>query len=298
MHSQPVCKFSSPSPPHWSWISMECLQSWKCFTKNWILQPWTFLYFGNLMLWKQQPLLLVWRWLTSLLHGLIQVESGLALICIQPRLSVYMVQFGVLVTWQRNATVTSARWPEAAWSSCCQQHCSLLFVTLQDSVWSVGRDYWMFSTNVQCLKEKDSTDSRYGFAGLSAYDEWAPEIPPCFAYFMSSVPTSKVSLSLRRTAFAVCHGTSLHWLRRWVYASFRVMAALLTLFIDLSWFNLGWNHLRMWSQPGCNSRLITRMWTCSIRVQPRIEPGLKAPCKRGVSFSTTLKVSRIFNSFM
>ena len=36
-------------------------------------------------------ILLMTTALTSLLHGLIQVESGLALIWIQPRLSVYMV---------------------------------------------------------------------------------------------------------------------------------------------------------------------------------------------------------------
>ena len=121
-----------------------------------------------------------------------------------------LVWFINSVSWLRNnatQTVTSAQWLEAAWSSCCQQHCSWLFVTLQDSVWSVGKDYWVFSTNVQCLKEKDSTDSRYGFAGLSAYDEWAPEILLCFAYFVSGVPTSKVLilLSLWPTASAVCH---------------------------------------------------------------------------------------------
>ena len=101
----------------------------------------------------------------------------------------------------------------------------------------------MFSTNVQCLKEKD-TDSRYGFAGLSAYDEWAQEIPLCFAYFVSSVPTSKVliSLSLWQTASAF-HGPPCMALALCIdpgVESFRVrVAVLLTLFIDLSRFNLG-----------------------------------------------------------
>ena len=73
-----------------------------------------------------------------------------------------LVWFINSVSWLRDnatQTVTSAQWPEAAWSSCCQQHRLLLFDTLQDSMWSVGKDYWMFSTNVQCLKEKDTDSS-------------------------------------------------------------------------------------------------------------------------------------------
>ena len=86
--------------------------------------------------------------LTSLSHGLIQVKSGLALIWIQPRLSIYMVhsmssyKSGLLIRCLGYATTqrkpqperNGCEWPEAARSSCCQQHCSFSFATLHDGI--------------------------------------------------------------------------------------------------------------------------------------------------------------------